>query len=80
MLSNILFSWLSSYIDEIVGDHQCRFRRNTSTILESFCIRQRLEKKWEYNETVHQLFIDFKKAFDSVRKEVLYYTIFSSSL
>jgi hypothetical protein len=31
-----------------------------------------LEKKWEYNETVHQLFIDFKKAYDSVRREVLY--------
>jgi hypothetical protein len=25
-----------------------------------------------YNETVHQLFIDFKKAYDSVRREVLY--------
>jgi hypothetical protein len=31
-----------------------------------------LEKKWEYNETVHQLFIDFKKAYGSVRREVLY--------
>jgi hypothetical protein len=29
-------------------------------------------KKWEYNETVHQLFIDFKKAYDLVRREVLY--------
>jgi hypothetical protein len=29
-------------------------------------------KMWEYNETVHQLFIDFKKAYDSVRREVLY--------
>jgi hypothetical protein len=37
-----------------------------------FCIRQILEKKWEYNETVHQLFIDFKKAYDSVRRELLY--------
>jgi len=36
------------------------------------CIRQILEKKWEYNEPVHQLFIDFKKAYDSVRREVLY--------
>jgi hypothetical protein len=26
----------------------------------------------EYNETVHQLFIDFKKAYDSARREVLY--------
>jgi hypothetical protein len=24
------------------------------------------------NEIVHQLFIDFKKAYDSVRREVLY--------
>jgi hypothetical protein len=31
-----------------------------------------LEKKWEYNGKVHQLFIDFKKAYDSVRREVLY--------
>jgi hypothetical protein len=31
-----------------------------------------LEKKWEYNEEVHRLFIDFKKAYDSVMREVLY--------
>jgi hypothetical protein len=31
-----------------------------------------LEKKWEYNETVYQQFIDFKKAYDSVRREVLF--------
>jgi len=26
----------------------------------------------EYNEAVHQLFIDFKKSYNSVRREVLY--------
>jgi hypothetical protein len=31
-----------------------------------------LEKKWEYNGTVYQLFIDFKKACDSVKREVPY--------
>jgi hypothetical protein len=56
ILSNILLSRLSPYIDEMIGDHQI------------FCIRQILEKKWEYNE----LFVDFKKAYDSVRREVLY--------
>jgi hypothetical protein len=71
ILSNIL-SRLSPYIDEIIGDHQCGFRHNRSTTDQIFCIRQILEKKWEYNETVHQLFIDFKKAYDSVRREVLY--------
>ena len=31
-----------------------------------------LEKKWEYNEAVQQLFKDFKRACGSVRREVLY--------
>jgi hypothetical protein len=35
-------------------------------------VRSDAEKKWEYNEAVHQLFVDFKKAYDSVRREVLY--------
>jgi len=35
-----------------------------------------LRKKWEYNEAVHQLFIDFKKAYDLVRREVLYNILF----
>jgi sorting nexin-29 len=37
-----------------------------------FYIQQILEKKWEYNGMVYQLFIDFKKAYDSVRREALY--------
>jgi len=43
-----------------------------STTDHIFCIRQILEKKWEHNEAVHQLFIDFKKAYHSVRREALY--------
>jgi hypothetical protein len=31
-----------------------------------------LEKQWEYNEAVYKLFIDFKNAYDSVRREVSY--------
>jgi hypothetical protein len=43
ILSNILLSRLSPYIDEIIGDHQCGFRRNRSTTDQIFCIRQILE-------------------------------------
>jgi hypothetical protein len=31
-----------------------------------------LIKNWEYKEAVHQLFIEFKKANDSVMREALY--------
>ena len=70
ILSNILMSRLIPYAKEIFGDHQCGFRRNGWNMDHIFCIRQILEKK--YNEPVHQLFIDFKKAYDSVTREVLY--------
>jgi hypothetical protein len=72
ILSNILLSRLIPFVDEIIGYHQCGFRRNRSTTDQIFCIRQILEKKWESNGTVHQLFIDFSKAYDSIRREVLY--------
>jgi len=72
IFSNILLSRIIPYAEEVIGDHQCGFRRNRSTTDHIFCIRQILEKKWEYNEAVHQLFIHFKKAYYSVRREVLY--------
>jgi hypothetical protein len=67
ILSNILLARLTPYADEIIGDHQCGFWRNRSTTDQIFCIRQILEKMWEFNGIVHQLFIDFKKAYDLVR-------------
>ena len=36
-----------------------------STTDHVFCIRQTLEKKWEYNKAVHRVLIDFKRAYDS---------------
>ena len=48
VLSNILLSRLIPYAEEVIGDHQCGFQRT-----RSFCIREILEKKWEYNEAVH---------------------------
>jgi len=47
---------------EIIGDHQCWFWCNGSTTDHMICLGQILEKKWKYNEAVHQLFIDFKKS------------------
>jgi len=70
-LSNILLSRLTPYAEEIIGD-QCGFQHNRSTTDHIFCNCQILGKKWEYIEAVHQLFIDFKKDYDSVWREVLY--------
>ena len=53
-------------------DHQCGFLCNRSPTDQTFCTHQILEKKWEYNEAVHQCFIDLKQVYVSVRREALY--------
>jgi hypothetical protein len=68
IVSNIF----SLKVDEIIGDHQCGFRRSRSAADQFFCIRQILTEKLENNEIVHQLFAYFKKAYDSIRREVWY--------
>ena len=37
-----------------------------------------LKKKWEHNKVVHQVFVDFKKTYDSVKTEVLYNILIES--
>jgi hypothetical protein len=72
ILSNILLTRLTPYADEIIGDYQWGFGCNRSTTDQIFYIQQTQETKWEYNSKVHQLFIDFKKAYVTARMEILY--------
>jgi len=41
---------------------------------------QYLRKKWQYSRAVHQIFLDFKKVYVSVRREVLYNILFESGI
>ena len=45
ILSNILLSRITSYAEEITGDHQRGFQRNRLTTDHIFCIRQIFKKK-----------------------------------
>jgi hypothetical protein len=44
----------------------------TDQLLITYSIFVVVEKKWEYYDALHQLFLDFKKAYDSVKWEVVY--------
>jgi hypothetical protein len=61
ILSNLLLARLTPYVSEIIGDHQCGFSHNRSTTDQIVYIRQIVEKRWNYNGTVHQPFIDLMK-------------------
>jgi len=75
IIYNILLSRLIPYAEEIIGDRQCGFWRSSPATGHIFAFVKYWKKKWEYKEEARQLFIDFKKAYDSARREVLFNTL-----
>ena len=71
ILANILYVNLVPYAEEIIGKYQEGYQRGRSTVDQIFSMRQILEKCWEQNIDVSDLFIGFQAAYDSVwRKEM----------
>jgi hypothetical protein len=61
LLSVLITVCLCLIFCQVIGDHQCGFQHNRSANDQIFCICQIQEKRWVFNETVHQLFIDLNK-------------------
>lgn len=72
ILSVILCNRLGPYMEEGVGEYQCGFRKDRSTIDQIFGLRQIMEKTYEYNIWTWYLFIDFKSAYDKVQRPALW--------
>ena len=69
ILSIILCERLKVYISNIIGPYQCGFRPGKSTVDQMFALLQVLEKTHEFNADAHHQFIDFKQAYDSIRRD-----------
>ena len=54
-----------------IGEYQAGFRQNRSMIDNIFIIRQIYEKCHEYNIELHNVFVDFMHAFDSVNRSLI---------
>jgi sorting nexin-29 len=59
-------------VEENLGKYQCGFQKGRSTIEQLSVIGQIKEKKYEYRQNIWQLFVDFKKAYDSIHQKSLY--------
>ena len=59
---------MSDIIENKLRDFQMGFRPNRSTIDNIFTVRQIFEKCYEYNVELHNIFVDYSQASDSVNK------------
>jgi hypothetical protein len=69
---------LSSYFPASFYKYRDEEMKETNSNYKQFITFQLCMPKigtWDYNGTVHQLFINFKKAYDLVRRKVLHNTL-----
>ena len=54
-----------------LGEYQTGCRPNRSTVDNIFILRQMYEKCYEHNIELHNAFIDFNQAFDSINRSTV---------
>jgi len=57
--------------EQTIGEYQGGFRPGKSMTDQIFIIRKLYQKTWEFDREIHTLFVDFKKAYDSIHGESL---------
>jgi len=72
ILTTVISNILRKYTEYIIGEYQAGFRTGKSTADQIFTVKNLLEKAWEHNIEIHQIFVDFQKAYDSIRGDKLY--------
>ena len=71
ILTNLLTRYIEPYVEEILGDYQCGFRKGRSASDQIFCLRMIVQKACEYKVDIHQLYIDDKQAYDTINRAEL---------
>jgi len=72
VFARILLKRLTPYAEENLGRYQREFRKGKSTIEQLTIIGQLIEKKYEFSQNIWQLYVDFKKAYNSIHRQSLY--------
>jgi sorting nexin-29 len=71
IFTNLLTRVIEPYVEEILGYYQCGFWKGRSTTDQIFCLRMILERTCEYKIDIHQLYIDYKQAYDTINRAKL---------
>ena len=72
IFARVLNDRLQLVVEEVVSDTQCGFRTGRGCVDMIFCVRQLVEKAIEHNTKIFLLFVDLRKAYDSVPRQALW--------
>jgi len=67
-----IYNRLTKYSELTLGEYQAGFRPSRSKIYQIYVVRQILEKCYGFGIELHNIFIDFKQAFDKVNRPKVY--------
>jgi len=70
--AKVIQQLLQKVVEEVVADSQCGFWCNRGCTDMIFCARQLIEKTIEHNTKTIVLFVDLKKAYDSVPRAAVW--------
>ena len=75
LLARILQDRLKTIVDNVLPDSQCGFRTGRGCIDMIFVARQLLEKTIEHNSELYVLFVNLRKAYDSIPRDALWHVL-----
>ncbi|CAG7714161.1 unnamed protein product [Allacma fusca] len=70
VIQNRLYKWCEE--KNILPESQAGFRKKRGCEDQMFCLNALIQSRLSRNAKLHVLFVDFKRAFDSVRQEILW--------
>ena len=71
ILSTVLLNRLESHLDPYLAEEQAGFRKDRSTVHQILAVRLLAEKVKRQGKKIFKCFIDFRKAFDAIKHEII---------
>ena len=71
VLMKVLQERLKAQTDVYITDEQAGFRKDRNTIQQILILRLMAEKAYHKGKKIYHCFIDFQKAFDTIRHDVI---------
>ena len=71
ILTTLLNNKVKQHTEERIQEYQQGFRQGRSTVDAIHIIKQIIEKSYEHNIEIQLLFIDFKQAFDCLKRDAI---------